>query len=79
MTRIIMKSKIGTDGVLRLAVPVGKREANQEVQLTIEPLMARPAESDADYTEFLRTTAGAWQGDFERPEQGEFEVRDPLP
>ena len=29
----------------------------------------------ADYLEFLRSTAGAWQGHFERPPQGDYETR----
>lgn len=77
MTRIKMKSRVGLDGVLRLNVPIGKAEADREVELTIEA--AAPAsETEADYLEFLRRTAGAWQGDFERLPQGKYEARDSL-
>ena len=77
MTRIKMKSRVGSDGVLRLNVPIGKAEADREVELTIEA--AAPAsEAEADYLEFLRRTAGAWQGDFEPLPQGEYEARDSL-
>ena len=75
MTRITMKSKIGPDGVLRVAVPVGTAEADREVQLTIEPIVSEAAPRQ-EYLDFLRETAGAWQGDFERPEQGQYEGRD---
>jgi hypothetical protein len=77
MTRIVVKSKVGADGVLQLNVPVGPEEANREVQVTIE---STPAESKSrqEYLDFLQATAGAWQGDFERPEQGKLEERDPL-
>ena len=77
MTRIVLKSKVGADGVLQLSVPVGPDEANHEVQVTIEPLAAA-ASSRQDYLDFLKTTAGAWQGEFERPAQGDYEERDPL-
>jgi hypothetical protein len=63
--------------VLRVTVPVGKADADREVQLIIEPLPA-VEKSRQDYLDFLQATAGAWQGDFERPEQGEYEERDPL-
>jgi hypothetical protein len=77
MQRLIVKSRVGGDGVLRVIVPVGEADADQEVQLTIEPLSA-PVQSHQEYLDFLQATAGAWQGDFERPEQGEYEERDPL-
>ena len=77
MQRLIVKSRVGADGVLRVAVPMGQADANREVQLTIEPL-APAMKSQQDYLDFLKATAGAWQGDFERPDQGAYEERDPL-
>jgi hypothetical protein len=75
MTRIVLKSKVGADGILQLTVPVGPDEANREVRVVIE---SEPAPATRqEYLDFLQATAGAWQGDFERPEQGEYEVRDP--
>ncbi|MCI0379064.1 MAG: hypothetical protein L0215_15760 [Gemmataceae bacterium] len=56
---------------------MGAAEANQGVRVTIESA-AGPAQSRQEYLAFIDATAGAWQGDFERPEQGEYEVRDPL-
>lgn len=76
MTRMTLSARIGPDGVLHL--PLGAAEANQEVRVTIEPTPAATAKSRQEYLDFLKATAGAWQGDFERPEQGEYEVRDPL-
>jgi hypothetical protein len=75
--RMIVKSRVGADGVLRVTLPVGEAEAHTEVQLTIEPL-SPTGKVSRDYLEFLKATAGAWQGDFQRPEQGDYEVRDPL-
>jgi hypothetical protein len=47
------------------SVTVGAAEAGCEVELTIETA-ATGAAADQDYQEFLRGTAGGWQGDFER-------------
>lgn len=77
MTRIKLKSKVGSDGVLRLEVPVGLEDAGCDVELTIEPVPSNETANE-DYLEFLRSTAGAWQGEFERLPQGEYELRDPL-
>jgi hypothetical protein len=75
MTRIVLRSKVGPDGILQLTVPVGHSDANREVRIVIE---SEPSASKQEYLNFLDRTAGAWQGDFERPEQGEYETRDPL-
>jgi hypothetical protein len=69
-----MKSRVSADGVLRVTVPVGVAEADREMQVTIEPVASTAISQE--YLDFLQTTAGAWQGDFERPEQGEYEERD---
>lgn len=74
MNQIVLTVRVGADGVLQL--DLGKAEANREVRITIEPISLSVLESDQEYLEFLRTTAGAWQGDFERPEQGNYEVRE---
>ena len=68
MTRIKVKSRIGPDGVLRVAVPVGPADADREVELTIEPTTSGVA--DENYQEFIRSTAGAWEGEFEQFPQG---------
>jgi len=78
MNRITLRSRIGADGVLHVSVPVGAAEANREVQITIEPKGAA-SKTQQEYWDFLDATAGVWQGDFERPDQGEYEERDPLP
>jgi hypothetical protein len=31
------------------------------------------------WLKFIADTAGRWQGDLERPEQGEYEIRDQWP
>ena len=81
MNRIVLHSRVGADGVLKLAVSIGAQEADREVQVTIEatePRLLTSAERD-EWRQFVLETAGAWQGELERPEQGEYEQRDELP
>ena len=78
MTRLIVRSRVGSDGVLRVAIPVGPSEADAEMQLTVESV-AKPPQSQLEYEALIDSLAGAWQGDFERPEQGKPEDREPLP
>ncbi len=37
MNRMVLKSKVGTDGVLHVDIPIGEAEAGQEVQIIVEP------------------------------------------
>ena len=41
MNRIVVKSKVSSDGILHLSVPVGLEEADMEVQVTVQPLSPR--------------------------------------
>ena len=78
MTRMTIRSRVGADGILRVAVPVGVSEADAEMNVTIEPVSPRPM-TQAEYVAFIDSLAGAWEGDFERPPQGEPEEREPFP
>ena len=75
MNPMIVQSRVGGDGVLRVAVPVGTAEADHEMQVTIEPLPQRSDER-AEYLAWLEKSAGQWKGDFESLPQGDFEERD---
>jgi len=77
MNRMIVNSRVGPDGVLHVTVSVGSANADRQVRVTIEPADESPAEAD-EYRNWLRTVAGKWQGDFERPLQGLAEQREPL-
>jgi hypothetical protein len=81
MNRIVLHSRVGADGVLHLSVPIGKAAADREVEVTIEaPEPKQLSNSErGEWRQFVLETAGAWQGDLERPEQGEYEQRDELP
>jgi len=76
MNRIMVKSRVGTDGVLHVTVPVGLVDANREVQVTVEPVAS--THSADEWRQGILETAGKWQGELVRPEQGEFEQRDSL-
>jgi len=81
MNRIVLHSRVGTDGVLRLTVPIGAGEAAREVQVTIEasePKLQTNSDRE-EWRQFVLETAGAWQGELERPDRGEYEQRDELP
>jgi hypothetical protein len=64
---------------LELTVPLGESEADREVRVTIEPAGLDKETDKDEWRKFVLEMAGAWQGEFERPEQGEYEQRDPLP
>jgi hypothetical protein len=77
MNRIGVNSRVGSNGILQLTVPVGPANANREVQITIEPV-GPAALSPDEWRRRILETAEKWQGDFERPTQGEYEQREPL-
>jgi hypothetical protein len=78
MSRITLNARVGADGVLRLAVPVGIKEADQGVQVTVEPAATKKSMTQAEWDAWVESMAGTWQGEFERPPQGEYEQRDPF-
>jgi hypothetical protein len=78
MNRMVVKSRVGSDGVLHLALPVGAEEANKEVQVTVEPITPKKDMTQEEWAAWVDSMAGAWQGNFERPPQGELEERDAL-
>jgi hypothetical protein len=77
MNRIVVKSRVGSNGVLQLTLPVGPADAGREVQVTVEPV-GLPALSPDEWRQRVLETAGKWQGELERPEQGGYERRAPL-
>ena len=79
MDRMVLKSRVGADGVLHVSVPVGHADANREVQVTIEPAAAKPMTQE-EWREFILATAGSvTDPTFLRHEQGEYERREELP
>ena len=60
MNRIVVHSRVGTDGVLRLNVPIGAAAADDEVEVTIERAGSKQqtvAEQE-EWRQFVLSTAG---------------------
>lgn len=80
MNRMVIDSRVGPDGILH--IPVGSDAANKDVRVTIEAAeisSGKELMSAEEWRAFLKSTAGAWQGDFDRPPQGPLQERDPFP
>ena len=78
MRTIQITGKSGPDGVLHVDVPVGTAETEFDVIVVLQPKPAAPTDSPESRgwpPDFFEKTAGCWQGEFERPPQGEFEKR----
>jgi len=79
MNRMVVKSTVGSDGVLHLDLPMGPDEANAEVQVTVEPVANQPM-TPKEWRAWVQSLAGSvTDPTFERPPQGEYEAREPLP
>jgi hypothetical protein len=76
MERLIVKSRVGSDGTLSLQLPLGAAQADREVQVTIE--LPPETMSQEEWQRQVLSTAGKWQGEFQRPEQGPYEQRDAM-
>jgi hypothetical protein len=80
VTRIELKSRAGTDGVLSLRVPLGSEDADREVVVTVEPVDGAASAPELDreaWLRFIDETAGRWEGPpLVRPDQGTFEKRE---
>jgi hypothetical protein len=70
MHRIEVERRVPADGVLQLTLPLGPGEANQLVKVTIEPVAQGQEMSCEEWSKWVRSMAGSWQGDFERPQSG---------
>jgi hypothetical protein len=80
MNRIVVTTTVGNDGNLHLDLPLGADEAGKEVQVTVEPIAADKLPTQEEWRAFVVATAGSvTDPTFERPPQGEFEEREPLP
>jgi hypothetical protein len=73
VTRKVIHSRVGPDGVLHLDVPMGSDEANREVRIIVEdvPTVSGPPRTEQEWQDFIRRTAGSvTDPDFRRHEQG---------
>lgn len=78
MNRIVMKSRVGNDGELRLRLPVGWLETGDEIEVSVEAIEPKSKPTRLEWNEWVDSLAGAWQGDFERPAEGTLQERDAL-
>ena len=78
MKRRVVTSKVGSDGVLHLTLPLGAEEADKEVLITVDLATPKKVMTQEEWAAWVDSMAGSWQGDFERPPQGDYEVREPL-
>jgi hypothetical protein len=78
-----LTARVGPDGVLALTVALRPEDANKAAHVIIETAegpTARPPMSQQEWTHFVQSMAGRiTDPTFERPPQGEYEQRDPLP
>ena len=75
MRRTEVEATVGADGILRLEVPFELADAGRNVRIVVEALP--PKMTQKEWEAFIDEFAGAWQGDFERPEPGMLEEREP--
>ena len=77
MRRIETIATVTDDGTLMIPVPADVTPGAHAVIVEIdERPIALEHRTATDWLTFLQETAGAWRGDFERPPQGDYEVRD---
>jgi hypothetical protein len=77
MNRMVVKSKVGSDGVLHLALPVGVDEADKEVQITVELIAPKEEMTQAEWEAWVDSMAGSiTDPTFIRHPQPELEERD---
>ena len=79
MNRMVVHSRVGVDGILNIALPIGKTDADREVQVTIDPVATPPMTQEA-WRNFVLSTAGSiTDPTFVRHELGQYEYREELP
>ena len=81
MHRLVVQSRVGSDGVLHIDIPMGKEVADREVQVTIDAAKrVSSSMTEAEWRQFVMETAGSiTDPSFVRHEQGEYEQREELP
>lgn len=74
--QITVPSHIGEDGILRLQIPVGIRDADLEVTINFRA----PSSNGGWPSGYLEKVIGSWQGEFSViVNEGELAAREELP
>ena len=77
MNRLVVKSKVGSDGVLHLALPLGVEEADKEVQITVDLATPEKEMTPEEWEPWVDATAGSiTDPTFIRHPQPKLEERD---
>ncbi len=78
MHRLVVQSRVGSDGILHIDIPLGKEDADREVQVTIDPVRRVSSSMTQDeWRQFVMETAGRiTDPTFVRHEQGTFKQWD---
>jgi hypothetical protein len=83
MQSVKVRSRVGTDGILHLNIPVGAADQEFEVMVIYQPVTPAAREQTPENRGwppgFFERTAGCLVDDpIVRAPQGEYEVREPL-
>ncbi|NCO33496.1 MAG: hypothetical protein AUJ92_03730 [Armatimonadetes bacterium CG2_30_59_28] len=79
MQTITLHSHVGSDGILKLNVPVDASNADIEVVVVVHPVNGGDPNDTGWPPGFIERTAGVWAGEkLVREPQGEYEVREEL-
>jgi hypothetical protein len=78
MNRIVIEKRVSGEGILQIELPLGEEQAGRDVRVTVEPIDTPEAATSSEWSSWVNSMAGSWQGDFERPAQGDYETRKPL-
>lgn len=83
MQSIKVVSRVGSDGILHLDVPVGMTNEELEVMVIFQPLKSSVQleipQASGWLPGFFEEVIGGWAGEtLERGEQGEFEMRESI-
>lgn len=79
MQTIRLSAHVGSDGLLKLEVPLEIADADLEVTVVIQPIAEMVGAADEWPAGYFATVVGALSDDpLTRPEQGEYEQREPF-
>jgi hypothetical protein len=79
MTRTVLRSQVGPDGVLKIVVPLGEAEANREVMVTVEATLPQSSMDSEEWRAWVQRSSGSIADPtFQRHEQGKCEEREEL-
>ncbi|MCL1475035.1 hypothetical protein [Argonema antarcticum] len=80
--KILVRSHVGSDGILQIKVPTEFKDADLEVTVTIQPVTPAPKKTPEELgyaPGFFEEVVGGWVGEpLVREDQGEYETREEL-